>query len=202
MDLIITDDEREVFLQIGDDYQKDKFIESFWKRRSIDSQGLRTDYQRGLHAARREAREQFRQPEQRPREGASSSTGRPTRSSRSTARTSTSRSRSGTTSGIEVLKSKVYLIFYEPYGVGRIQALAAARRRRAFCRSAAASSARRPDAPGGRRVDITRCTEWRTLRAGDRVLDGRARVGRRRRWRARASSSSRRSSRPRASTRS
>ena len=46
VDMIVTDDERQVFLQIGDNYQKDKFIEAFWKRRSIDSQGLRTDFQR------------------------------------------------------------------------------------------------------------------------------------------------------------
>jgi GWxTD domain-containing protein len=32
VDLIITDDEREIFVQIADDYQKDRFIESFWRR--------------------------------------------------------------------------------------------------------------------------------------------------------------------------
>ena len=44
VDIIITDDEREVFLQISENYQRDKFIDAFWKRRSIDSQGIRTDY--------------------------------------------------------------------------------------------------------------------------------------------------------------
>ncbi len=42
--LIINDDEREVFLEIHEDYQRDQFIEAFWKRRSMDAQGLRTDY--------------------------------------------------------------------------------------------------------------------------------------------------------------
>ncbi len=60
VDLIITDQEKEVFLQIADVYQKDRFIENFWRRRSIDSQGLRTDYQ-AVHTRRVEmAKEQFR----------------------------------------------------------------------------------------------------------------------------------------------
>jgi Ca-activated chloride channel family protein len=42
--IIMTDDEREVFLQISENYQRDKFIDAFWRRRSFDSQGLRTDY--------------------------------------------------------------------------------------------------------------------------------------------------------------
>src|SRR5262249_53599623 len=45
VELIITEDERQVFLQIGDNPQRDHFIEAFWKRRSIDSQGLRNDFQ-------------------------------------------------------------------------------------------------------------------------------------------------------------
>jgi len=46
VDMIIADEERQVFLQIGDNFQKDRFIEAFWKRRSLDSRGLRTDFQR------------------------------------------------------------------------------------------------------------------------------------------------------------
>jgi Ca-activated chloride channel family protein len=43
-EIIMTDDEREVFLQIKENYQRDKFMDAFWRRRSFDSQGLRTDY--------------------------------------------------------------------------------------------------------------------------------------------------------------
>jgi Ca-activated chloride channel family protein len=117
VELIITDEEREVFIQIHENYQKDKFIESFWKRRSIDNQGLRTDY-RAVYTRRVEqALEQFHDLRN-------------------------DRARMFVINGapdavipiecedvyvplqiwfyerIEALKSKVYLIFYQPGGVG------------------------------------------------------------------------------------
>ena len=42
--IIITPEEKEVFLEIKENYQRDKFIDSFWKRRTIDSMGIRTDF--------------------------------------------------------------------------------------------------------------------------------------------------------------
>ncbi|HET7452236.1 MAG TPA: GWxTD domain-containing protein, partial [Thermoanaerobaculia bacterium] len=42
--LIITDRERDVFLQVADDVERDKFIEQFWRRRSIDKDGVRTNF--------------------------------------------------------------------------------------------------------------------------------------------------------------
>ncbi|HEY3170120.1 MAG TPA: GWxTD domain-containing protein [Thermoanaerobaculia bacterium] len=117
VDLIVTDEEREVFLQITDNYQKDRFIESFWRRRSTDSQGIRTDYQ-AVHTHRVEmAKEQFKN-------------------------LNTDRAKVLIINGppdavvpidcpevfvpiqiwyydrLESLRSKVYLIFYAPYGVG------------------------------------------------------------------------------------
>ena len=59
VELIITEDERQVFLQIGDNPQRDHFIEAFWKRRSIDSQGLRNDFQRVYTERVQAALEQF-----------------------------------------------------------------------------------------------------------------------------------------------
>ena len=60
VELIITEDERQVFLQIKEGYQKDKFIDDFWKRRSIDSMGIRTDF-RSVYTHRvQQAVEQFR----------------------------------------------------------------------------------------------------------------------------------------------
>src|SRR5262249_51608738 len=58
--MIIAAQEKEVFLQITDNYQKDRFIENFWKRRSIDGQGLRTDFQRVYIERVQYAREQFK----------------------------------------------------------------------------------------------------------------------------------------------
>ncbi|MFN2385825.1 MAG: VWA domain-containing protein [Thermoanaerobaculia bacterium] len=117
VELIITDEEREVFLQITDNYQKDRFIESFWRRRSVDGQGIRNDYQ-AIHTRRVEmALEQFKN-------------------------LNNDRAKIFVINGapdavvaidctevyvpihiwyydrIEALKSKVYLIFYQPNGVG------------------------------------------------------------------------------------
>jgi len=59
VDLIIAEEEKQVFVQITEDYQRDAFIEAFWKRRSVDASGLRTDY-RAVHTQRVEtALEQF-----------------------------------------------------------------------------------------------------------------------------------------------
>lgn len=42
--VIITDPERDVFLQIKEDVDREKFIEEFWRRRSVDREGIRTNF--------------------------------------------------------------------------------------------------------------------------------------------------------------
>lgn len=159
-DMIITDDERQVFLQIGDNYQKDKFIEAFWKRRSIDSQGLRTDFQRVYTQRIQTALEQFKN-------------------------LNNDRAKIFVIDGppdavipidcqdiyvpiqiwfyerIESLKSKVYLIFYQPYGLGEYKMWLPLDGQGVLEVGGSTSLAGR--IPAGRRVDVTRCTEWRTL---------------------------------------
>jgi Ca-activated chloride channel family protein len=160
VDMIITDDERQVFLQIGDNYQKDKFIEAFWKRRSIDSQGLRTDFQRVYTQRIETAKEQFKN-------------------------LNSDRAKVFVINGppdavipidcqdiyvpiqiwfyerIESLKSKVYLIFYQPYGLGEYKFWLPLDGQGVLQVGGNTSSAgsRMP----GRSVDFTRCAEWRTL---------------------------------------
>ena len=63
-----ADDEREVFLEIPDSYQKDKFIESFWRRRSIDSFRAPDRLPARLHAAHRDGPGAVQELEQRPGE--------------------------------------------------------------------------------------------------------------------------------------
>ena len=116
VELIITPEERQVFLQIADDYQKDRFIESFWKRRSVNAQGLRTDFRQVYTQRLEAARDEFKSLQ-------------------------TDRAKIFVLNGppdavipidcpdvfvpiqiwyyerLEALKSKVYLIFYRPYGV-------------------------------------------------------------------------------------
>ena len=96
---ILTDVERDTFLRLASDYQRDRFIDDFWKRRSVDSDGLRVDFREIYELRLQQVKERFRNVNTRP--GADlppprAADGRP---ARSTARTSTTRSRSGTTSG-------------------------------------------------------------------------------------------------------
>ena len=159
VDMIITDDERQVFLQIGDNYQKDKFIEGFWKRRSIDAHGLRTDFQRVYLQRIETAKEQFKN-------------------------LNSDRAKIFVINGppdavipidcqdiyvpiqiwfyerIESLKSKVYLIFYQPYGLGDYKMWLPLDGQGVLEVGGSTSAAGRMP---GRRVDFTRCTEWRTL---------------------------------------
>jgi Ca-activated chloride channel family protein len=164
VDLIITDEEREVFVQIADNYQKDRFIESFWRRRSIDTQGIRTDYQ-AVHTHRVQmAKEQFKN-------------------------LNNDRSKVLIISGppdavipidcsevyvpiqiwyydrLEALKSKVYLIFYAPYGIGPDYKLwLPIDGEGALQVGGGLGGAAAGRQPGGRRVDYDRCPETRTLR--------------------------------------
>jgi len=159
VDLIITEDEREVFLQIHEDYQKDRFIEAFWKRRSIDAQGLRTDFRATYTRRVEQAIEQFRDLHN-------------------------DRAKTFVINGppdavipidcqdvyvplqiwyyerIEALKSKVYLIFYQPYGMGTYKLWLPLDGRGVLLVGVGSSSGL---AAGSRRVDIERCFEWRTV---------------------------------------
>ena len=83
----------------SEDYQRDKFIEDFWKRRSIDSQGHPHRLPRRLHAARPAGDRAVPRPAQRPRQDVRPPGPARRGRRRSTARTSTCRCRSGTTSG-------------------------------------------------------------------------------------------------------
>jgi len=160
--LIITGEEREVFLQIAEDYQKDRFIESFWRRRSLDSQGLRTDYQ-AVHTHRVQiAKEQFKN-------------------------LNNDRARMLIINGppdavipidcaevyvplqiwyydrLEALKSKVYLIFYQPYGVGEYKLWLPLDGEGVLQVGGGFGSATAGRSTA-RRVDFERCAETRTLR--------------------------------------
>ena len=163
VDLIITDQEKEVFLQIADDYQKDRFIETFWRRRSIDTQGLRNDYQ-AVHTHRVEmAKEQFKN-------------------------LNSDRAKTLIINGppdaviaidcpevyvpiqiwyydrLEVLKSKVYLIFYQPYGVGDYKLWLPLDGEGVLQVGGGFGSSSGMRSPTNRRVDYDRCLETRTLR--------------------------------------
>jgi Ca-activated chloride channel family protein len=160
VDLIITDQEREVFVQITDNYQKDQFIEAFWRRRSLNNQGLRTDY-KALYIQRYQvAREQF-------------------------GNMRTDRAKVFMINGapdavlvvdcvdiyvplqiwfyerLEALKSKVYLIFYRQYGIGEYKLWLPLDGESVLIGNGQSFG------PGARKVDVTQCPEYRTVRQAE-----------------------------------
>jgi Ca-activated chloride channel homolog len=158
-ELIITEDEKEVFLQIKEDYQRDKFIENFWKRRSIDSMGLRTDY-RAVYTRRvQQALEQFGDLHN-DQAKVFVLQGPPDAVVPIDCNDIYVPLQIWYYERMEVLKTKLYLIFYKPYGMppwkmwlpldGRGVILVG------FGGSAAMNMGARP-------VDVTRCYEWRTV---------------------------------------
>ena len=60
VDPIITDVERDTLLKLGEDYQRQRFIDEFWKRRSTTSDGMRTPFQDIYEMRLAEAKERFR----------------------------------------------------------------------------------------------------------------------------------------------
>jgi len=156
VELIITADEREIFLEIKENYQRDKFIDDFWRRRTIDSMGIRTDY-RAVYTRRvQQAIEQFGDLHN-------------------------DRAKMFVMNGppdavipidcpdvyvplqiwyydrLEVLKSKGYLIFYEPYGMPPYKLWLPLDGRGVLLVGVGSQPT------GARPVDIQKCFEWRSV---------------------------------------
>ncbi len=161
VELIITPDEREVFLQIADAYQKDRFIESFWRRRSIDSSGLRTDFQKVYTDRVQIAREQFKNLYS-DRAKIFIINGAPDAVIKVDCDDVYVPLQIWYYERLESLKSKVYLIFYEPLGVGEYKLWTPLDGEDVLIEGNGGIASSQSSA--GRRVDVTRCTEWRTVR--------------------------------------
>jgi Ca-activated chloride channel family protein len=59
VDIIMTPAERDIFLQIRDDVNRDSFIEQFWRRRSTDRDGIRTNFEQTYKDRLQYARQAF-----------------------------------------------------------------------------------------------------------------------------------------------
>ena len=172
-ELIITEPEKEVFLQIKEDYQRDKFIDNFWKRRTIDSIGIRTDY-RAVYTRRvQQAIEQFGDLHN-DRAKIFVLQGPPEAVIPIDCQDIYVPLQIWYYERMEVLKSKLYLIFYQPYGMAPVQALAADRRPRRAARGRQLLARDGHGRPGPRHLAVLRVAH---RRAGDPVLDGRPRLG-------------------------
>ncbi len=116
VDMIVTEREKDIFLQVKDSIERDKFIEEFWRRRSIDKDGVRTNF-REIYRARIEyARENFKNLYS----DASKVyvlNGPPDAIIPIDCAEVFVPIRIWYYERLEALRNKVYLIFYEPYGV-------------------------------------------------------------------------------------
>lgn len=57
---ILADLERDTFLRLASDYQRDRFVEEFWKRRSVGADGFRVPFQDIYESRLRFVRERYR----------------------------------------------------------------------------------------------------------------------------------------------
>ena len=157
---IITDLERDTLLRLTSDYQRDHFVDEFWKRRSFIARRTPGPVPGHLGAPRSAGVGSSSGTSRATGRASTSSTAPPTASRRWTARTSTGRSSSGTTSGSSRLRlSKVYLLFYQQFGVGDYRLWTPTDGAQALIPGNMAGIA----APGGRRVDVTRCGDYRDV---------------------------------------
>jgi Ca-activated chloride channel homolog len=116
VDLILTDKERDVFLQIAESVERDKFIEEFWHRRSLDKDGLRTNFHETFRERVEYARENFKDL------GSDAAkiyilNGPPDAVVAVNCQEVFVPTRIWYYERLEALKSKAYLIFYLPYGL-------------------------------------------------------------------------------------
>ncbi len=135
VDLIITDEEKEVFLQITDDYQKDRFIESFWFKNLYNDRAKMLIINGPPDAVIAIDCPEVYVPIQ-----------------------------IWYYDRLEVLKSKVYLIFYEPYGIGDYKLWLPLDGEGVLQVGGGFGSSSGMRSPTSRRVDTDRCLETRTLR--------------------------------------
>ncbi|MEX1244144.1 MAG: VWA domain-containing protein [Thermoanaerobaculia bacterium] len=159
VELIITDDEREVFLQIAEGYQRDKFIDAFWKRRTIDAMGIRTDYRAAYTRRVEQAISQFRDLHN-DRAKIFVMNGPPDAVVPIDCQDVYVPLQIWFYERIEALKSKVYLIFYQPYGTGPYKLWLPIDGMGVLYVGVGAS---RGMSMGARPPDIERCFEWRTV---------------------------------------
>jgi Ca-activated chloride channel family protein len=156
VELIITEDERQVFLQIGDTLQRDRFIEAFWRRRSIDAQGIRNDFRRIYTDRFAAAMEQFHNLHN-DRAKIFVLNGPPDAVLPIDCQDVYYPIQIWYYERLESVKSKVYLIFYQPLGLGDYKLWLPLDGENVL---QVGGSAGIPS----RRVDPMRCSETRTLR--------------------------------------
>ena len=165
---IITDVERDTLLKLSEDYQRDRFVEEFWKRRSVSADGMRTPFRDIYEMRLQEAKQRFHS-------------------------INTDQGRifllHGPPDGIrkidcqdiywpiqiwyyerieELRMSKVLLLFYQQLGVGDYRMWTPLDGQAALIVGNIAGGL---NGIGGRRVDVTRCAEYRDVVAAVNTVE-------------------------------
>jgi Ca-activated chloride channel homolog len=117
VDIIMTERERDIFLQIADNIERDKFIDEFWRRRSEDRDGIRSNFKEIFRERVEYARENFKNLNS---DAAKIFilNGPPDAMIPVDCPEVFVPIRIWYYERLEALKSKVYLIFYKPYSMG------------------------------------------------------------------------------------
>jgi GWxTD domain-containing protein len=159
---ILADVEEATFLRLASDYQRDRFIEDFWKRRSVDSDGQRVAFREIYEMRLQTVKERFRH-------------------------VNTDQGRIFVVNGppdglrridcqdiyypielwyyerLETLRmSKVLLLFYQPFGAGDYRLWTPLEGNQALIVGGIGGLGS-SGAAVSRSVDVTRCSEWREI---------------------------------------
>jgi VWFA-related protein len=157
---IITDVEEATFLRLASDYQRDKFIEDFWKRRSLDSDGQRIAFKDIYEMRLQIAKEKFR--------GVFTDQGRiflingpPDGLRRIDCQDIYNPIELWYYERLETLRmNKITLLFYQPFGVGDYRLWTPLEGAQALLAGGVAGLG---GISPGRSIDVTRCQEWREI---------------------------------------
>ncbi len=157
---ILTDLEEGTFLRLASDYQRDRFIEEFWKRRSVDSDGQRVAFREIYEMRLQIVKERFR--------NINTDQGRvylingpPDGFRRIDCQNIYNPLEIWYYERLESLRmSKVTLLFYQPFGTGDFRLWTPLEGAQALYVGGIAGLT---GIGTGRTVDITRCPEWREI---------------------------------------
>lgn len=157
---ILTEVEEATFLRLGSDYQRDKFVEEFWKRRSVDSDGQRVAFKEIYELRLQVAKERLH--------GVHTDQGRifivngpPDGTRRIDCQDVYYPIELWYYERLDSLRmNKVTLLFYQPFGTGNFRLWTPLDGSQAVLVGGIAGLA--GIAPG-RRIDVTSCQEWREV---------------------------------------
>jgi len=157
---ILTDVEEATFLRLGSDYQRDKFVEDFWKRRSVDAEGQTVAFKDIYEMRLQVAKERFH--------GVHTDQGRiflvngpPDGVRRIDCQDVYNPIELWYYERLDTIRtSKVTLLFYQPFGTGDYRLWTPLDGQQALLVGGIAGLT---GVAPGRRVDVTRCQEWREV---------------------------------------